>query len=304
MLSVTPGGDAFLSQLQKRDSVLIADQLEYGFVLQGVGPETGILLPDFSKASNDTLSLVRGWQLDTLPHKKKAETLDIRASIVIAPFEEGEYELPALFAVLRRPGGDDTLSFTVPQLSVKTLPVDTASFEIHDIKPQRQYPVTFRETLPYIGGTIFLAAAVAALVWYLRRRKALKEGELHREPAYIIALRDLEKYRTEKMWVPEKQKTFYSGVTDTLRVYMRERFGIGATEMTTAEVFSALKGNQDLTPALYEDTKELFETADFVKFAKYVASDQQNAKVLPCAVRFVTETYKSEPEEGQEQNVL
>ena len=49
-----------------------------------------------------------------------------------------------------------------------------------------------------------------------------------------------------------------------------------------------------------EDMKELFERADFVKFAKFTASDDDNAKVLPIAVRFVTSTYQTELEQEQE----
>ena len=35
---------------------------------------------------------------------------------------------------------------------------------------------------------------------------------------------------------------------------------------------------------------------DFVKFAKFTASDEDNAKALPVAVRFVTSTYQSDLE--------
>ena len=43
--------------------------------------------------------------------------------------------------------------------------------------------------------------------------------------------------------------------------------------------------------------------ADFVKFAKYVASEDENAAALPVAVRFVTETYRVEVEnEAQDNN--
>ena len=89
---------------------------------------------------------------------------------------------------------------------------------------------------------------------------------------------------------------FYSGITDTLREYMAARYGIGAMEMTTAEIFDQMK-SVDLPKELYDDAKELFDRADFVKFAKYVASDEDNAAALPVAVRFVTETYQTEVEE-------
>ena len=48
---------------------------------------------------------------------------------------------------------------------------------------------------------------------------------------------------------------------------------------------------------LYEEMKDLFERADFVKFAKYIATPEDNATVLPQAVRFVTSTYQTEVEE-------
>ena len=85
---------------------------------------------------------------------------------------------------------------------------------------------------------------------------------------------------------------------------MADRFSIDAKEMTTAEIFAALKKNPDLTPDLYEQTKELFETADFVKFAKFIVSDEYNAKALPAAVRFVTATYQVEVEKEGGENVL
>ena len=46
------------------------------------------------------------------------------------------------------------------------------------------------------------------------------------------------------------------------------------------------------------------ETADLIKFAKFTAPDEYNAKVVPTAVRFVTETYQNALEEEPEGDVL
>ena len=67
-------------------------------------------------------------------------------------------------------------------------------------------------------------------------------------------------------------------------------------EMTTAEIFKDMK-KTDAPADLLEELKDLFERADFVKFAKFAASDEDNAKALPVAVRFVTSTYQAELEE-------
>ena len=97
------------------------------------------------------------------------------------------------------------------------------------------------------------------------------------------------------MWEASKQKAFYSGITDVLREYISARYEFGAMEMTTAEIFSRMKST-DAPADLLAQVQELFERADFVKFAKFVASEQDNASALPLAVRFVTETYQAEIE--------
>lgn len=305
VLEIIPAGDAFLNLLQKRDSILVGDQLEYGFHLDSVKAGTQIALPDFSKVSNDTLTLVRDWQLDTARHSRKATVFDIDAYIVIAPFEEGEYQLPELSVVKGSGRNADTLVFNAMKMDVKTIQLDTATFEFHDIKPQKRYPVTFREILPYILGFKVLAAIVIAVVCLVIMKKRRDSGEEKpTEPAYIVALRALDRFRSDKNWAPEKQKAFYSGVTDTLKNYIADRFDVDAPGMTTNELFDALKGREGLSDDLYKETKGMFETADFVKFAKCIVSDEENAKVLPLAVRFVTTTYQTALEEEQKENVL
>ena len=303
LLDFVPAGQAYLKQLQPRDSILIADQVEYGFQLDSLAEGTAIALPEFGGAGNDTLTLVRNWQLDTTATlrvrqpggKGHAQLYNVRGSIVLAPFEEGTYHLPSI-PVLR---GTDTLLFEGLDMEVKTMPVDTATFQIHDIKGQMRYPLTFRETLPWIGGVLLLAALTALLVWWLRRRRSDAAATAHKDPAYIVALRELDKWRGDKFWAPDKQKAYYSGITDALKTYIEDRFGVDAPEMTTAELFDALKGAEDLPADLREELRGVFECADFVKFAKHVASDEDNARALPTAVRFVTSTYQTVLEEEQ-----
>ena len=303
MLDMVPAGQAYLKQLQPRDSILIADQIEYGFQLDSLAEGTAIALPDFANASNDTLTLVRSWQLDTTATlrvrqpggKGRAQLYNVRGSIVLAPFEEGTYHLPPI-PVLR---GTDTLVFEGLDMEVKTMPVDTATFQLHDIKDQMRYPITFRETLPWIGAVLLLAALTVLLVWWLRRRRSEAAGTQKKDPAYIVALRELDKWRGDKFWAPDKQKAYYSGITDALKTYIEDRFGVDAPEMTTAELFDALKQAEDLPADLREELRGVFECADFVKFAKHTASDEDNARALPTAVRFVTSTYQTVLEEEQ-----
>lgn len=289
---------SFLRQLQPRDSILIADQVEYGFRVEGIPAGTGIALPDYSNGFRDSVEIVSSWQLDTVkaPKGKKAAEgpFDIEGRIVITSFDEGTYLLPPLYMLRASADGTvDTLVFDPQVLDVKTMPVDTATYVIHDIKGQVKYPVTFSEVLPYVLGVLLVIALAALIAYLVIKKKKEQQAAEEAEPAYIIALRKLEKFRGEKYWAPEKQKMFYSGITDALREYIVDRFDVEAMEMTTAEIFSELK-DKDIAKDLYSETKNLFETADYVKFAKHLATDEENAAAVPSAVRFVTATYQTE----------
>lgn len=303
-----PMEGAFLTQLQARDSVLVADQVVYGFEIKGL--EEGVLLglPKWENDERGGVMAVSDWQVDTLKVTRKKKglpaLLDIKAGLTLTSFDEGIYELPPItLGRLSKDGVLDTLVFDPIKLEVKTMPVDTATFVPHDIKGQIRYPITMDEVTPWILGFWLFAMAVTAVVCLMIMHRRRNDPEyVRKDPAHIVALRALDKYRGSKMWVPEQQKNFYSGVTDALREYISSRYGISAMEMTTAEIFKDMK-DVDVPAELMASLKELFERADFVKFAKYVASDDDNASVLPLAVRFVTETYQADLEAAEPESV-
>ena len=294
---------SFIQPVTPRDSILVADRLLYGFELDNVPDSTVLAFPQIASPFMQDVLALPMWQVDTVKVQKiranNARLLNIRASIAIQPFEEGTYELPPLFVQRIHPDGTvDTIQFNRQTIEVFTMPVDTATFVPHDLRGQIKYPVTFAEILPWLMGFWALALLVIGLVAWLTSRRRDSDGPAFQEPAHITALRKLDKYRSDKFWAPDKQKQFYSGVTDALREYIVSRYGVGAMEMTTAEIFDGLRGT-DIPVDLYEEMKDLFERADFVKFAKYIATPEDNATVLPQAIRFVTSTYQTEIEEEE-----
>ncbi len=290
-------GNTFLQPLQQRDSILVADQFRYGFELEDVTEGTPLALPKFQVEKDVPLEILGEWQLDSTRVSKRREQparYNIKCSIVLTAFMGGNYTLPDMKVLV----GTDTLVFKAPAepLEVKELPVDMETFQPHDIKDQVKVPYTLVELFPWIYGIGLGLMSLAALILWLVYRKKKEQDKINAEPAHIRALRELDKFRGDKYWKADQQKAFYSGVTDALRRYMVSRYGVGALEMTTAEIFEDLKGC-DIPEDLYLEMKDLFERADFVKFAKFTATDEENAKVLPQAVRFVTTTYQTELEE-------
>ena len=299
-------GPSYLEPLQIRDSVLVWDQFHYGMVIKDVQEGTPIALPEFDReeSAKRQLHILDGWQLDSVKVSTRKDTLaryDINAYITVAPAVPGQYELFPLTCLV----GADTLVYIHQMIDVKEPSIDLETFQPNDIKPQVKFPVTFAEALPWVMIGLF-ALAILTLIAAIYSTIERKQKEKAAEPAHITALRKLDKFRGEKFWKPEHQKAFYSGVTDALREYMAARFGVGAMEMTTAEIFQALKGNQDIPEDLYAEMKDLFERAVFVKFAKYTAPDEDNKRVLPEAVRFVSTTYQAEiaDQVGNDGNVM
>ena len=298
---VVPMQGSFLEPLQPRDSVLIADQLRYGVHLKGVAEGTHFSLPDYSRGFRDSVEVLTPWLADTVRTyggRKEPKTYDIDACVILTSFDAGVYDLPPI-AMLRHSGADrvDTLVFDPQVLDVRTMPVDTATFVPHDIKPQVRYPLTLAELLPYAAAA-WAVAIVGILLWVLLARKRKEEAGRPADPPHVVALRRLDRYRGNKYWAPEKQKLYYSGITDTLREYMAARFGIDAMEMTTGEIFAALPPDS-FPEGLHDEMLALFRTSDLVKFAKGVASDEENAAALPVAVRYVTATYQEQLAEGE-----
>ncbi|MBR4775232.1 MAG: hypothetical protein IK008_03950 [Bacteroidales bacterium] len=296
-------GKAVLEPLQKRDSILVGDQIRLKLEIKDVAGTSSLALPEPQPEPNAPLEFLGEWQLDSTRVSKwgeKPTRYNLKASIVLTAFMGGTYNLPDLPVLV----DGDTLVYRVAEPLVVTEPaVDMESFTLNDIKPPVDIPITpdlILEAISeniwiiiwIIGGIVSLALLTHLIVWLVRRRmRALKVQPA--EPAHVRALRKLDEFRGEKYWKPEHQKAFYSGVTDALREYIAARYKFGAMEMTTAEVFDSLKGT-DVPEDLYGEMKDLFERADFVKFAKFTAPDEDNAKVLPGAVRFVTETYQQE----------
>ena len=292
-------GPSFLEPLQMRDSILVWDHFHYGVELKDIAEGTPISLPPITEeirektAREGHLAVIGNWQLDSVKVSSAKDTVaryNIRAYLTVAPEVPGKFELFELNCLVDQ----DTLVFIHQMMDVKEPSIDMEAFQPNDIKPQRKFPLSIKEIAPWGLGIIILCQLIWLLIRWIKSRR--KKEDKPEEPAHIRALRKLDKLRGEKYWKPEHQKAFYSGVTDALREYIASRFEVGAMEMTTAEIFDGLKGT-DVPVELYQEMKDLFERADFVKFAKFTASDEENATVLPQAVRFVTETYQAELEQ-------
>ena len=291
--------DSALRSRLSRDTILIGDQIEWTLDLQ-LAPGEGASLSKPGTEPVPGVEALGELAVDTLSMKNGR--LDLRWHVTLTSFDSGSYVLPPLYVLKARSDGTiDTLVYAGPTLEVTTIPIDTATFQPYDIKGQIRYPLTFKEVIPWIGLALLIAALIWLLVRWIRLRRQNRNffgKPVVKDPPHIVALRSLEKTRSQKLWQNGKQKQFYTQVTDALRQYIADRYDVSALEQTSAEMFRDLQ-DKEIDPALMEKLKELFTTADFVKFAKHTAADEENENAIPTAIRFVNETYMKQVEEEE-----
>ena len=102
------------------------------------------------------------------------------------------------------------------------------------------------------------------------------------------AMKEIEQIKADKMVTSENQKEYYTKLTETLRKYIEERYGFRAMEMTSSEIIERLTAAQDKTGL--DELRQLFTTADLVKFAKYSTLINENDANLVSAIDFINQT--------------
>ena len=102
------------------------------------------------------------------------------------------------------------------------------------------------------------------------------------------AMKEIEQIKADKMVSSENPKEYYTKLTDTLRKYIEERYGFSAMEMTSSEIIEKLTATQD--QKALDELRQLFTTADLVKFAKYSTLINENDKNLVSAIEFINQT--------------
>ena len=194
-------------------------------------------------------------------------------------------------------------------LKVYTLDVDTLHYDQYfGPKDVMDAPFSWDDWKPVIASLVLillLSCLAAYLVYILRTGKPLIRivRRKRKEPAHKVALTAIERIKTERTWAQEDSKEYYTQLTDTLRTYIQERYGFSAMEMTSGEIIERLTQEND-EEALAE-LRELFQTADLVKFAKWTTLINENDANLMTALEYINQTKQEEdPNQPQEEVIV
>ena len=299
---VIPANAPKISGTVEPDSIGIGDRFLYTIEVERDLMQE-VYFPDF-KQSVEHYEMIEDRPVDTL--SREGRRLKLRKSYLMAAFQEGIHNvLPEVMYldknIIDTLRGDDTL-----RLMVTTFEIDSTSHTIFDIKPQRTLKFKFGEISGYVTWTI-IAIIIVVLLFLIAKRILAHYGKSFSDifkpapplPPHEIALRDLKKLHSERLWQEDKHKLYYSGLTDILRAYIAGQFGVGALEMTSDEIIEAMRG-VEIPQKQKMDLTELLRDADLVKFAKAMPEAEANEAAYTMALNFVEQTMPQPEEEEDE----
>lgn len=219
-------------------------------------------------------------------------------SFLITSFDSGSYRIPPFWFKIDLDGRLDSIPSNGVTLNVYSMAIDTTRGPT-DIKYPYDAPVTLKEVIPYILGAILILAILFFIFYAIKRKKNNKPlfviPTKPKEPAHVIALRELDRIKNEKIWQQGKTKQYYSEVTETLRKYIEDRFEIQAMEQTSEETIESFRNQKGLLKTkTFENLGKILKLADLVKFAKYQTLPDDDNMTLVNAYFFINDT---KPEE-------
>jgi hypothetical protein len=187
------------------------------------------------------------------------------------------------------------------QFSVRLVKIDLQK-GIKDVKPPQKIPLDWKIIMLWI---LIILIVLGALYYLYRRYKRNKSNQpvIRKEiklPPHVIALNSLNTLDERKLWQNGKIKEYHSEITEIIRKYFSERFGLHALELTTSETMELLRTTKD-TEVIRDITESFLNNADMVKFAKFSPLGSVNEEMMKQAVEIVEKTIpKPEPEQKPE----
>ena len=288
----------------KLDSAQIFIGQHVGITLQ-VSADKGkrVELPVFDSLQHlvNGIEVLEAIELDSVPINDGKRVMFSR-KYLLTSFDTALYYIPPIKVMV----DDKEYESKSLALKVYTYDIDTVHVDsIFGMNPEMSPPFEW-EDWDYLLWLALVVFIITILLVYIAIRlkdnkPIIKRIRVKPQVApHKVAMQKIEQIKEDKIWQKEDSKEYYTLLTDALRQYIYERYGFNAMEMTSFEIIQKLSEVND-EEALFE-LKELFQTADLVKFAKYNTLINENDRNLVSAIEYINQTkieeeVKQQPEE-------
>jgi hypothetical protein len=191
-----------------------------------------------------------------------------RRTYELEPFLSGEYVIPPMTIAFHEEG-DTTLHYlesdTIRVAVASILPEDMAELEIREIAGPAEVPYDYRKALLIGAAIVLVSAAAVFLLW--RRSRRRRDAEVRAVPAHQMAFARLERLLAERLVEEGRYAEFTARVSDILRLYIEDRFGLRAPERTTEEFLAEAGDGLDVDGDKKTILEQFLLHCDLVKFA-------------------------------------
>jgi hypothetical protein len=277
--------------------IFIGDQINFSITIDQP-LDMRLSIPFFKDSLSRKIEILSGPSIDTATID--GNKIRITEKYRITSFDSGFYMIDPVYAEITDSNGLKRFysDYSILEVArVKLTPPDTSA-KIFDIAPPYRAPLTLGEILPWL----LIALLTAAIIWlilrlikrYKKTRKEIIEPAF-KEPAHVIAFRELENLQNEKLWQNGETKKYYTRLTEIIRQYLENRFRVYSLELTTSETLEALVRTGFKKNESYNKLKSVLTAADLVKFAKYKPEPIENDTTFTASWDFVSATKEADP---------
>jgi len=286
------GQDIKVSASFDTSRIFIGDQVHYTITIERPS-DLSVSIKTLRDTLCKNVEIVSGPSVDSL--LMQDNKLKIIRKYLVTSFDSGFYQVPSVYAEIKDASGIKRYYSDYSPLQVmrvKIAPPDTTAKIFDIIKPYKA-PVTLGEIIPWL----IIALIAAALAWgaillfrRFKKNKSVDEPVRSPDPAHLIAFRELEKLKEEQVWQKGELKHYYTRLTEILRQYLENRYGVCSLEMTTSETLEALVKTGFRKDESYTLLKTILNGSDLVKFAKYKPDPAENEEHFSNSWKFVENT--------------
>ena len=278
--------------------IIIGDQTLLHIRAEGVG-KSHIVFPSLAELTQGPIEAL-DFSMDTTI--KGGSISQIEQIVVVTSFDTGKHLIDNI--AVKVVNGRDSIIMTISDssliLSVDYLSsADTNKCEVKADIGNISEPFTFWEIFRWVLLGLLVVAIIVGLWWVVSRRKADKPIIVMPKSKPVSpdrrALADLEALRRKELWQKGRIKKYYTDMTDIVRRFLHNMYGMPAGEMTTRQTLRAFHNISDWSEESESLLRRLLQSADMVKFAKSQPADYEHDQAMQYAidfVRLVAETHK------------
>ncbi len=270
--------------------ITIGDQIHYSIIIDR---QKGLRVLRPGEGLNLGMFEIKAYDFPD-PVEKDGRIME-RFNFTISVYDTGHYAIPP-FPVAYFPQDTSRIYRIIEapaiKITVKSVLEGAEARELKDVKAPVDIPFNYRFWISMMVVALLLIFAGWLIYRLIKKRR--ETGYIFNPPpppppAHVTALKDLQALYASDLLEKGAYKSFFSRLSEIIRVYLEGRFYVLAMEQTTGEIMRAVNG---LLPddTLREDLRRLLTLSDLVKFAKHIPEAEEVEHSKQAALHFVEST--------------